>query len=135
MLKRLDLENVGPATSMALEFGERLNVITGDNGLGKSFLLDFIWWTHTGKWPAEVNPRLTAGKKALPSSAQALAQIPAAISCAVPVAVVTPRPSCPKASHRPGRCGCGPISGKPSGVAARKPVQLRMICSALRPGR
>ncbi len=66
MLKRLDLENVGPATSMTLEFGERMNVITGDNGLGKSFLLDFIWWTHTGKWPAEVNPRMTAGKKALP---------------------------------------------------------------------
>ena len=66
MLKHLELKNVGPAASMLLEFGERLNVITGDNGLGKSFLLDIIWWTHTGKWPAEVNPRLTAGKKALP---------------------------------------------------------------------
>lgn len=66
MLKYLELDNVGPAASMALEFGERLNVITGDNGLGKSFLLDIAWWTYTGKWPAEVNPRLTAGKKALP---------------------------------------------------------------------
>lgn len=66
MLRYLELENVGPAASMALAFGKRLNVITGDNGLGKSFLLDIVWWTHTGKWPAEVNPRLTAGKKALP---------------------------------------------------------------------
>lgn len=66
MLKHLELENVGPAASMALAFGKRLNVITGDNGLGKSFLLDIVWWSHTGKWPAEVNPRLTAGKKALP---------------------------------------------------------------------
>lgn len=37
MLKHLELENVGPAASMALGFGERLNVITGDNGLGKAF--------------------------------------------------------------------------------------------------
>lgn len=66
MLRYLELENVGPAGSMGLEFGKRLNVITGDNGLGKSFLLDIVWWTHTRKWPAEVNPRLTAGKKALP---------------------------------------------------------------------
>ncbi|MEN9865981.1 MAG: hypothetical protein RL748_1571 [Pseudomonadota bacterium] len=57
MLKHLELENVGPAASMALEFGKRLNVISGDNGLGKSFLLDIVWWTHTGKWPAEKRPR------------------------------------------------------------------------------
>lgn len=68
MLKHLKLNNVGPAASMELEFGERLNLITGDNGLGKSFLLDIAWWAMTRKWPAELNPRLTAGKKALPTS-------------------------------------------------------------------
>ncbi|MDD2661345.1 MAG: ATP-binding protein [Methylococcales bacterium] len=67
MLKHLKLKNIGPAASMELEFGERLNLITGDNGLGKSFLLDIAWWTLTRKWPSEINPKLTAGKKALPS--------------------------------------------------------------------
>jgi hypothetical protein len=66
MLKHLKLKNIGPAASMELEFGERLNLITGDNGLGKSFLLDIAWWSLTRKWPAEINPRLTSGKKALP---------------------------------------------------------------------
>ena len=67
MLQNLELTNVGPAQKMRLDFGERLNLITGDNGLGKSFLLDIAWWALTRKWPAEVNPRLTAGKMALPS--------------------------------------------------------------------
>ncbi|MBI3268539.1 MAG: ATP-binding protein [Planctomycetes bacterium] len=29
---------------------ERLNLIAGDNGLGKSFLLDVAWWALTGTW-------------------------------------------------------------------------------------
>jgi len=65
MLKHLKLTNIGPADT-ELEFGKRLNLITGDNGLGKSFLLDIAWWSMTRKWPAEVNPKLTSGKKALP---------------------------------------------------------------------
>lgn len=67
MLNHLQLKNVGPAPSMELNFGQRLNLITGDNGLGKSFLLDIAWWAMTRKWPSEVNPRLTSGKKALPT--------------------------------------------------------------------
>lgn len=66
MLKHLKLKNIGPAANMELAFGKRLNLITGDNGLGKSFLLDIAWWTMTRKWPAEINPKLTGGKKALP---------------------------------------------------------------------
>ena len=46
----LRLENVGPASIMELAFGQRLTVVTGDNGLGKSFLLDFAWWASTGGW-------------------------------------------------------------------------------------
>ena len=69
MIKQLKMTNVGPAPSMELEFGKRLNLLTGDNGLGKSFLLDIAWWALTRKWPAEINPRLTAGKKALPAGA------------------------------------------------------------------
>ena len=66
MIKHLKILNVGPSSNMELEFGKRLNLLTGDNGLGKSFLLDIIWWALTRRWPAEVNPRLTEGKKALP---------------------------------------------------------------------
>ncbi len=68
MLKHLKTTNVGPAPEMDLFFGERLNLLTGDNGLGKSFILDICWWALTRKWPAEVNAKLTSGKKALPSS-------------------------------------------------------------------
>lgn len=68
MLKHLRTTNVGPATEMDLVFGERLNLLTGDNGLGKSFILDICWWSLTRKWPAEINARLTSGRKALPSN-------------------------------------------------------------------
>ena len=66
MIHDLNVVNVGPAEKMQLAFGKRLNLLTGDNGLGKSFLLDIVWWSLTRKWPAEINSKLTAGKKALP---------------------------------------------------------------------
>ncbi len=68
MISYLQLANVGPAPEAELFFGKRLNILTGDNGLGKSFLLDIVWWALTRKWPADINPNLTAGKKALPAS-------------------------------------------------------------------
>lgn len=46
----LHLTNAGPAREMSLDFGSRLSIVTGDNGLGKSFLLDFAWWAATGLW-------------------------------------------------------------------------------------
>ena len=66
MLKTLHLNNVGPASEMHLDLYSRLNVLTGDNGLGKSFLLDMIWWSLTRTWAADVNANLTSGRKALP---------------------------------------------------------------------
>jgi len=66
MLERLKLENVGPAPSMEMELAPRVNLITGDNGLGKSFLLDVVWWALTRRWPQEVNPRMTSGLPARP---------------------------------------------------------------------
>jgi hypothetical protein len=57
-IRSLRLSNAGPAREMQLEFGQRLTIVTGDNGLGKSFLLDFAWWAATGVW---------ADKEALPS--------------------------------------------------------------------
>ena len=66
MLERLELENVGPAPDMVLDLQRRLNLITGDNGLGKSFLLDAAWWALTRRWPRDLNPRLTSGYPARP---------------------------------------------------------------------
>ena len=66
MLEYLRLENVGPAPMMELELAPRLNLLTGDNGLGKSFLLDCAWWALTQKWPQELNIHLTSGYRAMP---------------------------------------------------------------------
>lgn len=58
MLKDLKLVGVGPAPEMEIGFSPRLNVITGDNGLGKSFILDIAWWVLTRTWvdmPARPN--------------------------------------------------------------------------------
>ncbi|MFL9456370.1 MULTISPECIES: AAA family ATPase [Nostocales] len=50
MLKELHLQQVGPTDRFDVEFAARLNIFTGDNGLGKSFLLDVAWWVLTGNW-------------------------------------------------------------------------------------
>ena len=42
------MNHLGPAESLELQFGERLSVLTGDNGLGKSFVLEVAWWALTG---------------------------------------------------------------------------------------
>lgn len=52
MLQQLKLAGVGPLTdSIPIDFATRLNLLTGDNGLGKTFLLDVAWWALTGSWP------------------------------------------------------------------------------------
>ena len=66
MIESLKLENVGPASSMELEFAPRTNLLTGDNGLGKSFLLDVAWWAMTTWWPQEVNRHMITGYTARP---------------------------------------------------------------------
>jgi hypothetical protein len=50
MLQRLELRDVGPAPRLALDFAPRLNLITGDNGVGKSFILEVAWWAMTRTW-------------------------------------------------------------------------------------
>ncbi|MCX6379629.1 MAG: AAA family ATPase [Armatimonadetes bacterium] len=50
MLSYLDIKDVGPASRMRMELSSRINIITGDNGLGKSFLLDVAWWALTRTW-------------------------------------------------------------------------------------
>ena len=75
MLEYLKLENVGPATNMEIEFAPRVNLLTGDNGLGKSFLLDVAWWALTGHWPWEINRRMTCGFPARPRDREESATI------------------------------------------------------------
>jgi AAA domain, putative AbiEii toxin, Type IV TA system len=54
MLESIHLKNVGPALEMKMGLAPRLNLITGDNGLGKSFLLDVAWWALTRTWAREM---------------------------------------------------------------------------------
>lgn len=68
MIKNLNASNVGPLQKLDLTFGPRLNLITGDNGLGKSFLLDLIWYAMTRQWPSEANPQLANSSVTRPSS-------------------------------------------------------------------
>lgn len=63
MLESLELQNVGPAAHMTLDLAPRLNLITGDNGLGKSFILDVAWWVLTRTWARQMvipKPGVTA---------------------------------------------------------------------------
>ncbi|ATB44145.1 hypothetical protein CYFUS_009627 [Cystobacter fuscus] len=58
MLGELILEEVGPSPRLEFSFGPRLNLLTGDNGLGKSFVLELAWWalTRSGR-PVPAMPR------------------------------------------------------------------------------
>ncbi|MDY7091881.1 MAG: ATP-binding protein [Acidobacteriota bacterium] len=50
MLEELHLKEVGPAPTLAIELKSRINILAGDNGLGKTFLLDVGWWALTRTW-------------------------------------------------------------------------------------
>lgn len=65
MLQYLHLKNVGPAPEMRFEPAERLNLITGDNGLGKSFLLDVAWWALTRTWSKKIALPVTQGEASI----------------------------------------------------------------------
>ena len=47
------MEGVGPSASMTIDLAPRLNLFAGDNGLGKSFILDVAWWALTRTWAGE----------------------------------------------------------------------------------
>lgn len=75
MLRWLELQNLGPCKQAKLELGKRLTVITGDNGVGKSFFLDVAFWIMTDQWPGELNAAVLSGLKAIPTSHQTEASI------------------------------------------------------------
>ena len=64
MLEKLNLKYVGPAPEFNVDFAPRLNVFTGDNGLGKSFLLEVAWRALTQTWiNAPASPQKIKGKE------------------------------------------------------------------------
>ena len=106
MLKRLELRAVGPSRRMGIEFGKRLNLLTGDNGLGKSFLLDAAWWAMTRSWPADLNPGITAGMPMLPTgTGEASISFSFATASTVEDYTSTYQPAEESWPQRPGRPG------------------------------
>lgn len=64
MLKYLETQNVGPAARLRLDLAPRLNLLAGDNGLGKTFLLDIAWRVTTGDWASlPARPRRNEGRE------------------------------------------------------------------------
>ena len=61
MLEYLKLRGTGPAPELEMSLAPRLNLIAGNNGLGKSFLLDVAWWALSGHWLSELNGGLNRG--------------------------------------------------------------------------
>lgn len=61
ILSYIETGYIGPSKHVEFAPSERLNVITGDNGLGKTFLLEIGWWALTNEW---------AGRAALPHDPQ-----------------------------------------------------------------
>ncbi len=49
-LTYLEIQGVGAARKLCFKPAYRLSVITGDNGLGKTFLLECAWYALTGHW-------------------------------------------------------------------------------------
>jgi len=66
MIKSLRTRHTGLAPELSVEWSKRFNLITGDNGLGKSFLLDLSWWGLTHSW---------AGPPAMPNRGQPWAEL------------------------------------------------------------
>lgn len=63
-LSKIELTNVGPCDHIEMQLSPRLNIITGDNGFGKTFLMDCAWWALTNTWTGnEARPKYAEGSK------------------------------------------------------------------------
>lgn len=63
ILERLTASGLPPFHAFDCEFRRRINLITGDNGLGKSLLLDLAFWQLTNTWPSAA-PLRASGNEA-----------------------------------------------------------------------
>ena len=62
-LRLLEMRGIGPSAHLQFYPAERLSIITGDNGLGKTFILECAWWALTGHWAERpAYPNLDAPK-------------------------------------------------------------------------
>jgi hypothetical protein len=63
ILSFLGLNWVGPVKDLFFEPTRQLNIITGNNGYGKTFLMECAWWALAGLWPKNpILPRDGDGK-------------------------------------------------------------------------
>lgn len=63
-LAKIELQNVGPCNHVAMQLSPRINIITGDNGIGKTFIMDCAWWALTNTWTGkEARPKYPGGSK------------------------------------------------------------------------
>lgn len=76
MLKYLHLKNVGLAPDTRVDWAERLSLIAGDNGLGKSFLLDLSWWALTRTWAGSVALPMTSKKATIDYAVKGKSSLP-----------------------------------------------------------
>jgi hypothetical protein len=59
----LETNYIGPSKRLRYDPAERLNILTGDNSLGKTFVLECIWWALTGsELDQPIFPRQDASK-------------------------------------------------------------------------
>jgi hypothetical protein len=72
-LKYLEMTGIGPSHHLEFNPAERLSVITGDNGLGKTFILECAWWSLTGRWAERQAYPRTDAKKDQPAITFAIA--------------------------------------------------------------
>lgn len=49
-ISRIMTTGVGPARRFDVPLKPRLNLLIGDNSLGKTFVLEVLWWALTGAW-------------------------------------------------------------------------------------
>ncbi len=63
ILSYLAVNLIGPMKELHFEPGRRLNMITGDNAMGKTLLLESVWWVLSGVWSTQLlYPRKEAGR-------------------------------------------------------------------------
>jgi hypothetical protein len=49
-IRKVEVVDVGPSAYLSIELTPRVNLVAGDNGVGKTFVLDVLWWCLTGTW-------------------------------------------------------------------------------------
>ena len=79
MLKRVEVDGIGPANGLVVEPGPGTTVVTGENGRGRTLLLDATWRAMTGAWPGETNPGLGTGQPPAPAGGRGRASVEATV--------------------------------------------------------